>query len=111
MLSSNSPRCQKAYSLANIESAFRATGIVPLISRVLTKPRAEAQGEIESVLPEKTPYTKCQLRLQTNAALTFVKTAMPGKVCNPILRFLMLLNRALLRRKLQIVKQVGYALN
>ena len=79
--------CQKAYSLANIESAFRATGIVPLNSRVLTKPRVEAQGEIESVLLGKTPYTKCQLRQQTNTALTFVKTVTPGKECNLILRF------------------------
>ena len=74
----------KAYSLANIESAFRITGIVPLNSRILTKPpsrRVEAQGEVESLLLEKTPYTKCQLRQQTNAALAFVKTATPGKVC------------------------------
>ena len=28
---------RKAYSLANIESAFRATGIVPFNSRILTK--------------------------------------------------------------------------
>ena len=40
----------------------------------------EAQGEIESVLLEKTPYTKRQLRQQTNASLAFVKTAIPGKV-------------------------------
>ena len=82
---------RKAYSLANIESAFRATGIVPLNSRILTKPRVnpEVQGElqVESILLEKTPYTKCQLRQQTNAALAFVKTAKPGKVCNLILRF------------------------
>ena len=80
---------RKAYSLANIESAFRATGIVPLNSRILTKPRVnpEVQGELESVLLEKTPYTKCQLRQQTNAALAFVKTATPGKVRNLILRF------------------------
>ena len=80
---------RKAYSLANIESAFRATGIVPLNSRILTKPRVnpEVQGELESVLLEKTPYTKCQLRQQTNVALAFVKTATLGKVCNLILRF------------------------
>ena len=78
---------RKAYSLANIESAFRATGIIPLNSRILTKPRVnpEVQGELESVLLEKTLYTKCQLRQQTNAALTFVKTATPGTVCNLIL--------------------------
>ena len=52
---------RKAYSLANIESAFRITGIVPLNSRILTKPlsRVKAQGEVESLLLEKTPYTKC----------------------------------------------------
>ena len=80
---------RKAYSLANIESAFRITGIVPLNSRILTNPpsRVEAQGEVESVLLERTPYTKCQLRQPTNAALTFVKIATPGKVYNHILRF------------------------
>ena len=59
-------------------------------SRILTKPpsrRVEAQGEVESLLLEKTPNTKCQLRQQTNAALAFVKTATSGKVCNLILRF------------------------
>ena len=27
---------------------------------------------------ENTPYTKCELRQQTNQALTFLKTANPG---------------------------------
>ena len=105
--------CRKAYSLANIESAFRTTGMVPLNSRILTKPRVnpEVQGELESVLLEKTPYTKCQLCQQTNAALAFVKTATPGRSEISFFTFPMLLNRALLRRKLQIAKQVGCALN
>ena len=75
----------KAYSLANIESAFRVTGIVPLNSCVLIKSRVEAQRKLESVLPEKTPYTKCQLRQQITAALAFVKTATPWNICNLIL--------------------------
>ena len=78
---------RKAYSLANIESAFGATSIITLNSRILTKPWAnpEVQVELESVLLEKTLYTKCQLRQQTNAALTFVKMATLGKVYNLIL--------------------------
>ena len=36
---------------------------------------------------ESTPYTKCELRQQTNRALTFIKTASPGEVCQLILRF------------------------
>ena len=55
---------RKAYSLANIESAFRATGIIPLNSRILTNPRVNpgVQGDLESVLLKKTLYTKCQIR-------------------------------------------------
>ena len=49
--------------------------------------QTEAQGELESVLLENTQYTKCQPRQQTNAALAFVKTVTPGKVCNLILRY------------------------
>ena len=67
--------------MVNIESACRVTGTVPL-----NKPRVEAQGELESVLLKKTPYTKYQLRQQTNAALALIKTATPGKVLR-ILRF------------------------
>ena len=78
---------RRAYRLANIESAFRATGIVLLNSRILTKPRVSSEVQGDSVLLEKTPYSKCQLRQQTNAALAFVKTATPGKVRNLILRF------------------------
>ena len=66
--------------MVNIESGCRVTGTVPL-----NKPRVEAQGELESVLL-KTPYTKYQLRQQTNAALALIKTATPGKVLR-ILRF------------------------
>ena len=49
---------RKAYSLANIESAFRVTGIVRLDSRILTKPQVEAQEELDSIFLEKTPYAK-----------------------------------------------------
>ena len=70
---------RRAYRLANIESAFRATGIVLLNSRILTKPRVSSEVQGDSVLLEKTPYSKCQLRQQTNAALAFVKTATPGR--------------------------------
>ena len=61
--------CQKAYSLANIESVFHTTSIVLLNSRILTKPwvNPEVQGELESVLLEKMPYTKCRLCQQTSA--------------------------------------------
>ena len=36
---------------------------------------------------EKTPYTKCELRQQTNLAPEFIKTATGGELCKLILRF------------------------
>ena len=105
--------CWEAYSLVNIECALRATGTILLNPRTLIKLRAkpEAQEELESV--EKAPYTKCQLYQQTNAALTFVKTATLGEVCNLILRFSHAVEQSFksLRRNLQMLRQVGCALN
>ena len=50
--------------------------------------RAAARNHSTEGFPlESTPYTKCELRQQTNRALTFIKTASPGEVCQLILRF------------------------
>ena len=83
----------QAYTKTNIESAFRKAGIVPLNPRAVldttATQRAQAQpASIPNSFPlDRTPYTKCQLRQQTNRALTFVKTATEGEICNLILKF------------------------
>jgi hypothetical protein len=88
----------KAYTLENITSAFECTGIVPLNARVvlskLDNPtaisRAAARDRMmsDNSFPlDRTPYTKFELRQQTNQALYFVKKASEGEICNLILRF------------------------
>ena len=85
---------RKAYTSQNIESAFKKCGIVPFNPRAVlgttirsTKPPPATATNSESFFLDKTPYTKCQLRQQTNRALTFIKTATPGQLCKLILRF------------------------
>ena len=53
----------------------------------LSKPEARSGPTSGSFPLDKTPYTKCQLRQQTNQALTFVKEASYGEICNLIIRF------------------------
>jgi hypothetical protein len=85
---------EQAYTTSNIENAFRATGIVPLNPRaVLGKMQAPTRScppptHSERSFPvESTPYTKHNLRDQTNRALQFVRTATEGAICRLILRF------------------------
>jgi hypothetical protein len=81
------------YTKENITEAFRKCGIVPFnprtVLRELPKPQAaRSTNTTTGSFPlDKTPYTKCQLRQQTNQALTFIKNALHGEICNLILRF------------------------
>ena len=89
-----------AYTTHNVTKAFEKTGICPFNPRPVLSElgnstamsrAAENRGENSSSgFPlERTPYTKCELRQQTNQALTFIKTASEGDICNLklILRF------------------------
>ena len=83
----------KAYTVKNITAAFKVTRIFPLNSRVLSqlskptaKSRSESRADTTCIL-ENTPYTKHDLRQQTQFALEFIKTASDGGVCSWILRF------------------------
>jgi hypothetical protein len=84
---------ERAYTKANIESAFRKAGIVPLNPRaVLSTTATQRANDRPQSIPnswplDRTPYTKCQLRQQTNAALMFIKTATEGEVCNLIIKY------------------------
>jgi hypothetical protein len=68
---------KEAYTLHNIHQAFAATGIKPLNSRTVLANAKDyaalnkaAQDEaLLSVDLDKTPYTKCKLRLHTNQEL------------------------------------------
>ena len=83
------------YTVANIASAFKKCGIVPFnphpalsqLSLPTATSRAVAWNYTEGFPLENTPYTKWELRQQTNRALTFLKTANSGEVCQLILRF------------------------
>ena len=78
------------YTKHNIEGAFKKCGIVPFNPRAVlaqgsrAPPAPTSNGEF---LLEKTPYTKCALRQQTNLALEFIKTATRGELCKLILHF------------------------
>ena len=81
----------KAYTEQNVKSAFRKTGIVPFFPRMIL-PKKDRTYPVNTVAGtffplNKIPYTKCPLRRQTNQALSFVKTASPGQICDLILRF------------------------
>ncbi|KAF8541833.1 hypothetical protein BDD12DRAFT_803373 [Trichophaea hybrida] len=75
--------------------AFSTTGIHPFSCRTVlanTKERTALKKAAESEAAlgfevEKIPYTKCELRMQTNQALRFSETATPGEICNYILHF------------------------
>ena len=83
----------KANTVENITAAFKVTGIFPLNSRVLSQPskptaksRSESRANATCIL-ENTPYTKHDLRQQTQLALGYIRTASEGVVCSWILRF------------------------
>ena len=78
-----------AYTQENIESAFRATGIVPLNPRSVLKDEHNypEPPPLSSTFPlDKTPYTKCQLRVQTNRALAFARTGTRGQICEMVIK-------------------------
>jgi hypothetical protein len=77
------------YTKQNIAEAFRKCGIVPLNPRTVLGdlPKPASKPTFTTFPLEKTPYTKCELRQQTNQALVFVKEASHGEICNLILRF------------------------
>ena len=81
------------YTKANIKSAFRKAGIVPLNPRaVLSTTIAQRANNQPLSIPnswplDRTPYAKCQLYQQTNATLVFVKTATEGEVCDLIIKY------------------------
>ena len=86
----------QAYTQRNIEAVFRKIGICPFNSRTVlasaislrrTSGSATGTASVQSYPLDKTPYTKCQLRQQTHRAMTFVKTATEGEICNLLLRF------------------------
>ena len=76
------------------KSCIQSDWSFPLNSRVvpsrLSKPTAkslcESRANITCIL-ENTPYTKHDLRQQTQFALRFIKTAFEGEVCSWILCF------------------------
>ena len=74
----------KAYTVENITAAFKVTRISPLNSRVLSqlsKPTAKCRSESRAnttCILENTPYTKHDLRQQTQFALEYIKTASEG---------------------------------
>ena len=61
----------KTYTIEDIKTAFKATRIVPLNPRAvlsqLSEPTAKSRSQSNSIMciPEKTPYTKHDLRHQT----------------------------------------------
>ena len=80
------------YTTHNITEAFKKCGIVPFNPRVVlgqltAASHVQAQHHMEGFPLENTPYTKCQLRQQTNRALTFIKSTTEGEICNLILWF------------------------
>ena len=83
----------KAYTVENIKAAFKVTGILPLNPRAVpsqpAKPTAQSCSQSNSTtrILERTPYTKHNLRQQTQYALGFVKTASDGETCGWIRRF------------------------
>ncbi|RPA99017.1 DDE-domain-containing protein, partial [Choiromyces venosus 120613-1] len=83
----------RTYTVANIQIAFRKTGIVPFLPRMVLSQQARSAHSLSSTSSQhsfpldKTLYTKCQLCQQTNRALNFVKTATAGEICNLILHF------------------------
>ena len=82
----------KTYTVENIKAVFKVTGIVPLNPQVvlsqLSKPTARSrQPTGNSTTLENTPYTRHDLRQQTQLALNFVKAASMGELCGWILRF------------------------
>ena len=102
---------QKAYSLANIESAFRAISIVPLNSRVLTKPRVEAKEKLNQFYLRRHRTPSASYASKQMPPLPFLRQRRRAASAISFFAFLMLLNGALRRWKLQMVKQVGCALN
>ena len=84
----------QAFTQRNIEASFRKTGICPFNSRTvlasainLRRTSGSATASVQIYLLDKSPYTKCQLRQQTHRAMTFVKTATEGEICNLLFRF------------------------
>ncbi|RPA99603.1 hypothetical protein L873DRAFT_1633364, partial [Choiromyces venosus 120613-1] len=83
----------QAYSVVNIKSAFRKTGIVPFLPHMVLPQQPRSSCSVPSTSSqdsfplEKTPYTKCQLCQQTNQALNFIKTTTASGICNLILCF------------------------
>ena len=81
----------QAYTQAYTESAFRATGIFPLNPHAVPKydrapPPSPTPSASTSLILDKTPYTKYQLRAQTNRALEFARTGTPGQICDVFLQ-------------------------
>ena len=78
----------QAYTQANIESAFRATGIFPFNPRVALKsdPPPPPSPASTSFILDRTPYTTCQLRAQPNRALEFARIGTRGQICDAILK-------------------------
>ena len=58
-----------------------------VLSQVSTSSRAPLATTSSGRFHLKTPYTKCELRQQTNLTLEFIKTATGGELYKLILRF------------------------
>lgn len=79
-----------AYTEYNSEEAFKECGTAPFNPRTVlgqvSQPTSRAPpngpATTSEFLLDKTPYTKCGLRQQTNRALTFIKNATEGDICN-----------------------------
>ena len=87
-----------AYTIYNVTKAFEKTGICPFNARpvlselgaftTLSRTTETQEGLRKGNFSlDRTPYTKCELRQQTNQVLTFIKTASKGDICKLILRF------------------------
>ena len=81
--------CAQAFTRANIESAFRACGIVPFNARVVTLPKNRSTASDISLAASEIDreFTQVELRQQGIWRLEFVKTATPGEVCDLVHKF------------------------
>ena len=82
------------YAKENITKAFQKCGIISFNPQTVLgdlpnlKSRSHQPGPSESTLPlDKSLYTKCQIRQQTNQALAFLKEASYGDICRLIVKF------------------------
>ena len=84
-------RLRQSLCYREYKSCIQSDWNFPLNSRVvpsrLSKPTASESRANTTCILENTPYTKHDLRQQTQFVLRFIKTAFEGEVCSWILCF------------------------